>query len=216
MPHLLFPTIRAEELLSLDFSDTYWNSIDLISTAHFSTALEEMLQGRVGVGGYFEDRVIYRRSPHFSGEESRSIHLGLDVWTPAGTPLHAPLDGVIHSMANNAHFGDYGPTLIVEHTLSTPRYGFSAGTLYTLYGHLSVPSLAKWHPGDRVQAGELLAWVGPAPENGDWPPHLHFQVMTDMLGKSGDFPGVCTPNDKAFYQKICLDPWPLTGWEREI
>lgn len=211
----LFPSISSQDLFQLDFTaqNLYWKTVDLVSTTQFQIAIDHLLQGRVGVGGYFEPRVIYQRSAHFSGEEDRSIHLGLDVWTPALTPIHAPLSGKVHSLADNAHFGDYGPTLILEHPVleSIPSYP-GVNKLYTLYGHLSRTSLARWKAGDEVQAGELLAWVGPAPENGDWPPHLHFQVMTEMLGKTGDFPGVCSRSEMSFYQAICLDPWPLTGW----
>lgn len=214
MLHPLFPTIGPKELFPLDFTakNPFWETVDLVSTETFQTALNSVLEGRVGIGGYLEPRVIYQRSAHFSGEHARSIHLGLDVWTSPGTAIHAPLAGRIHSMADNAHFGDYGPTLILEHSLAEPLPPYPAGTLYTLYGHLSRTSLEKWQIGDTIQAGELLAWVGPAPENGDWPPHLHVQVMTDMLGKQGDFPGVCSPNELSFYQSICLNPWPLTGW----
>ena len=157
------------------------------------------------MGGYNEHRVIYRRSPHFqqvaetSQTGPREIHLGIDLWAEAGMPVLAPLDGVVHSFQNNAGFGDYGPTIILEHRID-------GKPLYSLYGHLSLASLEGLYEGKVYRAGDPLAALGPYPENGDWPPHLHFQLMTDLLGRRGDFRGVCAVADRAFFLSICPDP----------
>jgi murein DD-endopeptidase MepM/ murein hydrolase activator NlpD len=45
--------------------------------------------------------------------EERNIHIGLDLWIKAGTPILSALDGKIHSFIS-AGFGDYGPTIILE------------------------------------------------------------------------------------------------------
>ncbi|AKQ44904.1 peptidase M23 [Rufibacter radiotolerans] len=181
---------------------------DLRDTAAFEQLVQHMLEAKnatVGVGGYFENRVIYRRSEHFDNTaESRSLHLGVDIWAPAGIPIYSPLAGKVHSFQDNANFGDYGPTIILQHELEGLEF-------FTLYGHLSRISLDGLFAGKQVAAGEQIATMGPYPENGDWPPHLHFQVMTDLLGKSGDFPGVCAPSEEGFYRKICLDPNLLLG-----
>ncbi|MDQ3291180.1 MAG: peptidoglycan DD-metalloendopeptidase family protein [Bacteroidota bacterium] len=175
----------------------------LKNTAEFELLINELLQlqsATVGVGGFLEDRVIYRRSALFTENQSnRSIHLGVDIWAQAGTPVLAPLDGIVHSFADNAHFGDYGPTIILQHSLE--GYIF-----YTLYGHFSRCSLVNLEVGQQIKKGQEFSTFGPYPENGDWPPHLHFQLITDMQGLSGDFPGVCSPKDKATYELICLDP----------
>ena len=55
-------------------------------------------------------------------------------------------------------------------------------------------------------AFDEYAHVGPFPENGDWPPHLHFQLMWDLMGNFGDFPGVCSKRDMDTYQANCPDP----------
>jgi murein DD-endopeptidase MepM/ murein hydrolase activator NlpD len=77
---------------------------------------------------------------------------------------------------------------------------------YTLYGHLSRSFLAGLTPGQSLVAGEAFAQVGPYPENGDWPPHLHFQLMTDLQGRCGDFSGVCSRQQQQAYALICPDP----------
>ncbi|MBU8892257.1 MAG: peptidoglycan DD-metalloendopeptidase family protein [Bacteroidales bacterium] len=155
---------------------------------------------KVGVGGYFEDRLIYKRSKHFDNEgEPRSIHLGIDIWIEAGTPIYSPLPGVIHSFKNNDAFGDYGPTLVLEHLIEGVIF-------YTLYGHLSLDSIQNKEKGQQLRRGDLIAKIGNENVNGNWPPHLHFQVITEMLGNEGDFPGVAPPSAKEYFYKLCVDP----------
>ena len=113
--------------------------------------------------------------------------------------MTAPLDATVHSLAFNDHYGDYGPTVIFTHELSGIIF-------FTLYGHLSLTSLEGLHEGKTVQTGEHFAAIGPYPENGDWPPHLHFQVIGDMGSYRGDFPGVCNAADRDYYLNLCPDP----------
>jgi len=153
----------------------------------------------MGVGGYGEDRVLYRSKLFESGGEARSIHLAVDLWVPADTEVYTPLAGQVHSFQDNNNYLDYGPTIILEHKLGEQVF-------YTLYGHLSRPSLVGLQVGRHFDAGERIGWIGQASENGTWPPHLHFQVITDMLGKRGDFPGVAKPSESAEYLELCPDP----------
>ncbi|MFD2571725.1 peptidase M23 [Spirosoma soli] len=209
---------RKEPYLILDFSSSNPDlaTLDLTNTATFADYVVNQLKlsgARVGVGGYNEHRVIYRRSEHFQQmTEPREIHLGIDLWADAGTPVFAPLDGVVHSFQDNANFGDYGPTIILEHYVESsaagkPRPGLAAfHPLYSLYGHLTRESLNGLYEGKEFKAGQKIAEIGPYPENGDWPPHLHFQLMTDMLGLKGDFPGVCSLADRAKFLAICPNP----------
>ncbi len=177
---------------------------DLSETIDFSNfVFDEMLSGSAfnGIGGYGEDRVIYRHRKHFTSdnEKPRSIHLGVDIWAEAGTPLYAPTDATVHSFAFNDHYGDYGPTIILAHELGPI-------TFFTLYGHLSLNSLEGLFEGKSIAAGERFAAIGPYPENGDWPPHLHFQLIRDIGNHKGDFPGVCNAADRDYYLDLCPDP----------
>lgn len=154
----------------------------------------------VGIGGYNEKRGWYARGEQFSqGEEIRSIHLGVDIWAPAETPVFAPYDATIHSLQDNALFGDYGPTIILTHTVSGQSF-------HTLYGHLSRESLHNKAPGMTIQRGEELGRFGAPPINGDWPPHLHFQIIIDMLDKRGDYPGVAAESQREYFLALCPDP----------
>jgi peptidoglycan LD-endopeptidase LytH len=192
--------------LTLDFSASSpaLTALDLTNIDAFNAYVFQQLSAAgavVGVGGYNEDRVVYRNSPHFTPthDEPRTVHLGIDFWAEAGTPVFAPVGGVVHSFQDNARYGDYGPTIILEHaTEGFPRY--------SLYGHLSRTSLVGLREGQPFRAGERLAELGTYPENGDWPPHLHFQLMHDMLGLRGDFPGVCRASERTQWLARCPDP----------
>lgn len=154
----------------------------------------------VGVGSYAEDRVVYRHRSLFNGaEENRSVHLGIDLFVDPRTRISTPLRAEVHSFANNQSLGDYGPTIILRHE---PE----GVTFFTLYGHLSLRSLRGMHPGRRFAAGEVIGRVGESQENGGWPPHLHFQVITDMGQWRGDFPGVAAPSELKKYLELCPDP----------
>ncbi len=178
----------------------------LHDTAAFDQLVQAMLaeqHAQTGLGGYLENRVIYRRSPHFDSAaqnaQPRALHLGLDLWVPAGTAVAAPLAGRVHSFRDNDNFGDYGPTIILEHELGAQRF-------FSLYGHLRRADLRGLAVGQVVAAGQVFAHVGPYPENGDWPPHLHLQLIRDMQGRFGDFPGVALVSERAYWAALCPDP----------
>ncbi|MDZ7647032.1 MAG: peptidoglycan DD-metalloendopeptidase family protein [Cytophagales bacterium] len=121
--------------------------------------------------------------------------------------VYAIWEGVIHSLSNNSADRDYGPTLIIEHRIAKDF------TFYTLYGHLSEASLQDKIVGKKIEKGEILATIGDLSENGGWTPHLHFQVILDMLGKKGDFPGACNYEQITLWKGICPDPWLLLTGE---
>ncbi|MEQ8475140.1 peptidoglycan DD-metalloendopeptidase family protein [Fulvivirga sp.] len=152
----------------------------------------------VGVGGYGEDRFIYSRSEVFGGEESRSIHLGIDVWAAVGTAVYTPLDGTVHSFANNNQHGDYGPTIILGHQLENVKF-------YTLYGHLNTECLNDLFVGKKLKKGDHIANFGTYEENVHWPPHLHFQIIHEIGDYSGDYPGVAKPSEKEKWLKNSPD-----------
>ncbi len=155
---------------------------------------------RYGIGGYMENRTIYARSSHFdTADEPRRLHLGVDIWGQAGTPVYSPLAGEVCSFNDNDNFGDYGPTIILQHDLN-------GLTLYSLYGHLNRESLIGLSVGQPVTLNQKIAEFGTIEENGHWPPHLHFQLMFDMEGKTGDYPGVCRLSEKGKYLKNIPDP----------
>lgn len=158
-------------------------------------------KANVAYGGYLEVRNIYKRSTYFNSlaEAERNIHLGMDLWCKDGTSIHSPLEGTVHSFKNNKNHGDYGPTIILKHTISGVEF-------YTLYGHLSLDSIKNLEVGKFVERGEKIANLGDATVNGDYPPHLHFQIIKDIQNFVGDYPGVCSRANLDFYSNNCPDP----------
>jgi peptidoglycan LD-endopeptidase LytH len=128
----------------------------------------------------------------------------MDIWGPAGTPVYAPLAATVHSFGFNDAYGDYGATLILQHELD--GYLF-----HTLYGHLSLASIQDKQEGQEIEAGQWIAAFGAPEENGQWPPHLHFQVVRDMQGFKGDYPGVCKFSEREKYLANCPDADLLLG-----
>ncbi|MBI2578207.1 MAG: peptidoglycan DD-metalloendopeptidase family protein [Candidatus Aenigmarchaeota archaeon] len=193
--------LNKEKIFVFDFTEDNeeLRKIDIRSAEEFDRCVKETLRlnnAAVGIGRYNEDRTIYRHSSLFA---ERTIHLGIDVILPAGTKIFSPLDAAVHSFHNNRGHGDYGPTIILQHELG--------GTVfYTLYGHLSEESLEGRKEGQEIQMGEAIGEIGNFSVNGQWFEHLHFQVIADMHGMKGDFPGVASIEQREKYLKLCPDP----------
>ncbi len=151
-------------------------------------------------GRYAEPRDLYK-SEHFTGgEDSRTVHMGLDLFCSAGTPIAAPLDGAVEITADNARELDYGPLLVLRH--EDP----DGEMFFTLYGHLGPEVLAELEVGQAVSAGQPIATVGAPPGNGNWPPHLHFQLILDLKNLGADFPGVASASEQEYW--LGLSPSP--------
>ncbi len=172
----------------------------------FTTYITEKLLSRkalYGIGGYDEHRTVYSNSKVFDadmpGNEPRRLHLGTDIWGKPYTKVMAPLDGIVHSFANNNSPGDYGATIILSHILEGQNF-------FTLYGHLSLNSIKNIQEGDRIIKGDVFAEFGIPAENGHWPPHLHFQLINDIGNCKGDYPGVCRYSEKKLYLTNSPDP----------
>ncbi|MBI1340139.1 peptidoglycan DD-metalloendopeptidase family protein [bacterium] len=161
----------------------------------------------IAAGGYDEDRSDYTsdRFRSQNGRESRTVHLGLDLFAAQGVAVFCPLAGRVHSFRDNRGDGDYGPTLILEHALA------GGERFHSLYGHLSRDSLNKMARGGRFETGDVLGTLGAREENGGWAPHLHVQLILDIGDWQGDFPGVFTRSERDRWRAICPDPAPFLG-----
>jgi len=143
-------------------------------------------------------------SPTGGQGASRTIHLGIDIWGVADTPVYAPMQATVHSFNFNNAFGDYGTTIILQHTIEDFYF-------HTLYGHLSLKSIENLKQGETIEKGQWIGSFGEAEENGHWPPHLHFQIVIDMQGMKGDYPGVCAFAEREKYLSNCPDPDLILG-----
>ncbi len=199
---------KNEKIISLDFSKS---NTTLTSTVYnnilfFSDYVSNQLinnNAKFGIGGYLELRDLYKRSELFNSNQSinepRKLHLGLDIWGEANSPIFAFINSTVHSFANNNQMGDYGATIILQHKIES--YNF-----YTLYGHLSLKNIKNLNMGKQIKKGECFAHFGESEENGYWPPHLHFQIILDLEGYRGDYTGVCALSDQEKYASNCPNP----------
>lgn len=208
--HDLFPSLNFTETLAPDLS------IGSLFLGNFSTfehldAFEyRMLQlqrkhpNALLAGGYLEARPVYTtdafKIQSNNGPEYRTYHLGTDYWLPEQTAIHAICDGEIVCSIDTAIDKDYGPMLIIKHSIHKELF------FYTLYGHLSKESLLNKKPGTQIKKGERIAFIGNSNENGNWPPHLHFQIILDLIGYESNFPGVCTYTQLKVWSALCPDP----------
>lgn len=233
--------------LEMDFTERNKQVFELLGkvpelSKHVFDLIEQAGCG-IGIGKYDEDRTIYSQSTLFnsdlaaasaastsssalstttnSDDKRRTIHLGIDVFVQSETQIFAPFDSVVHSFQNNANDGDYGPTIILSHQIE--RSGLTL-SFYTLYGHLSLESIQNLQIGQCISQGTPFCRVGDYPINGNWPAHLHFQIIAPDQPKSsakdekqqllrpildkwqGDFPGVASKLERQYYLDICPDP----------
>jgi peptidoglycan LD-endopeptidase LytH len=205
--HPVVPFEKKDRLLLLDFTErnNELNAEILENTNLFIKYINSKLEAagaRYGIGGYNEHRTVYSRGKIFDspdGGEARRLHLGIDIWGKPYTKVMAPFDGIVHSFAFNNAFGDYGATIILTHNLD-------GASFHTLYGHLSLNSLKNMQEGDRIRKGDVFTEFGIPFENGQWPPHLHFQIVINMDRGKGDYPGVCRFSEKESYLSNSPDP----------
>ncbi|MDX1410536.1 MAG: aminotransferase class III-fold pyridoxal phosphate-dependent enzyme [Nitrospirales bacterium] len=204
------PATRSGDVIVFDRSPGSSEFIEVPDPTDTSLATSVMLRKMaeagvsVGVGRYNEANRAYTASAYRQRgdevERSRTIHLGTDLFMRAGSTVFAPLEGIVHSFQNNNQIHDYGPTIILQHAVEGDL------EFYTLYGHLSLESLKNLSVGMPLKKGDRIGTIGDPSINGQWPPHLHFQIITDLLNYSGDFPGVCAPVNHSLWLSLCPDP----------
>ncbi|MFZ1748694.1 MAG: aminotransferase class III-fold pyridoxal phosphate-dependent enzyme [Saprospiraceae bacterium] len=205
----LFPTLNECGLICPDMSiDSTLVGLkeDYTDDDHFEYLLKKWNKNNpntIPANGYLEVRPFYStdafRKEGNNGPEYRTVHLGVDFWVNGHTPLHTPITGEIYSVFDNDQYKDYGPTIIIRHEQKNIQF-------YTLYGHLSKSTLHTVYKGQRVKKGDLIGYIGNSHENGHWAPHLHFQIILDLMGFEHDFPGVAFPKERDIWSSICPDP----------
>ena len=190
--------------ISISKENLALQSFDISSSKEWQAYMSKYLaehNAKVAYGGYLEERNIYDRSGYFNAPKTaqRNIHLGIDLWAKENTKVLAVLEGTVHSFQNNQNYGDYGPTIILEHHIQDQQF-------FTLYGHLSLESIENLSVGTTFQKGECLGFLGDAAVNGDYAPHLHFQIIIDIENNFGDYPGVSSKSKLDFYENNCPNP----------
>jgi 4-aminobutyrate aminotransferase-like enzyme len=79
-----------------------------------------------------------------------------------------------------------------------------------LYGHLARAGVEALSSGDLIEAGQMFAVLGDRHENGDWPPHVHVQLLVEDVSPPGDTPqGSVAPGEFAARSALCPCPAAL-------
>lgn len=187
-----------------------WGSMDFHPVVHLPDEYEvrDFTSGdyspskyEFDIGRYDELRPGMYSTELFAGE--RFLHVGIDIGGPVGTPCMAFMDGEISHFGYNPAAGDYGNVVITRHEIG-------GVPVWALYGHLDAASIeGKW-VGQKVNAGEVIAWFGAFDENGGWDPHLHFQLSL-VEPETHDLPGVVAPEDRMNALAIYPDPRNVLG-----
>ena len=164
---------------------------------------------KAGIGRYNEARMLYTSPLFVRGNvptaEHRAVHIGIDLFAETGAAVHAPIAGKVFAFSNNDAPQDYGPVVILEHTTDKGE------PFYTLFGHLSPDSLEGLYAGKPIACGERFGRIGAADVNGGWTPHLHFQIITDLLDMGCDFPGVVRAGERSLWTEFSPDPNLVIG-----
>lgn len=205
----LFPDQKKQDAIHLDLSvSSLWieNEAAFNDLTYFQYKIERLQEAhpnKIIAGGYLEPRPLYTSEdydiPSDQGPISRCVHLGVDFWLPSKTPVHALLDGTVVMALDRKGEKEYGGFVILEHR-------FSNDSFYTLYGHLDPASIAAHKVGDALKKDALIGKLGSKENNGNWAPHLHFQILLDLLNYTEDFPGVQTYQSQELWADLCPDP----------
>ena len=190
--------------IDLSVSNLELSQIDLKNPIDFETFIENHLsknKAKVAFGGYNEVRNLYKKTSLFNDEQAdeRNIHIGIDLWIKARTPVLAALEGTVYGFDYNTGAGNYGPTIILKHNIENQ-------TFYTLYGHLSLESIEGLEIESPFKKGQQLATLGEPAVNGGYSPHLHFQIIKNIGENFSDYPGVCNQKDLEYYLENCPNP----------
>jgi murein DD-endopeptidase MepM/ murein hydrolase activator NlpD len=101
-------------------------------------------------------------------------HEGIDIFAPLGTPVLAATDGVVARSTTNRLGGNV-------------VWLWSSRGLNTYYAHLDRHAVV---PGDRLEAGAVVGYVGTTGNARGGAPHLHFGIYTPN-GTVDPLPFVC-------------------------
>jgi murein DD-endopeptidase MepM/ murein hydrolase activator NlpD len=114
------------------------------------------------------------------------LHAGFDFKAGGGTPILAPLDGVVAWKATDAQprgTSGFGNMIALRHDVAIPGL---PNPFWTSYNHMRAPSALE--VGQTVRKGDLIGYVGNT-TNGQFAgmgPHLHFEVRRRNYPSSYD------------------------------
>ena len=92
-----------------------------------------------------------------------TMHTGIDIGVPTGTPVHAGNDGIVYFSGWNG--GGYGYLVMIDHGV------LNGQNIVTMYAHNSALAVSA---GTVVHRGDIIAYAGSTGNSTG--PHVHFEV----------------------------------------
>ena len=166
----------------------------------------------LGIGPWGEERSVYAGpmfESRFINGTRRTRHLGLDLFMPAGTKLFAPIAAIVKEVVIEEDPLGYGCLIKLEH------HPEGCPPFATLWGHLAHEAVTRLRPGDKLEAGDLIAEMGAPLENGGWAPHLHLQLSVDIALSAQAILGVGEERFLPVWAELFPDASVLAGLPRE-
>jgi Peptidase family M23 len=118
-------------------------------------------------GGYLEDRRRLLAGSYLEAT-GNFLHLGVDVHVPAGTPVVAGVPATVLLVDDDQDpDGGWGPRVFLRRSRPDDE-------MVGLFAHLRAPRCAA---GEELGPADVFAEIGGPPDNGNWHPHLHLQLM---------------------------------------
>ena len=155
------------------------------------------------IGRYDEVRLLQARAN--PAGPPPALHLGLDLFVPAGTHVYAPFDGTVFALTSEGAPVANSPAVLLRHESAAGH------TFCTRFGGLSVAAVAALRPGQPVRRGEPFAAVGPRRSGDPLPPHLHLQLIADDLDLGAAFPSFVSASGRDFWRQLSPDPNLILG-----
>ena len=174
-------------------------------------AIAEQDGVELGIGPWGEERPVYSSDAFqsvFAPDQRRSLHLGLDLFAPAGSNVRTPLDGIVVDLFETDVPLDYGHAVLLRHAPDGLVF-------YSLWGHLSAQTVRDRRIGDRLRAGDVIGQLGDTHENGNWQPHVHIQLITYEPERAADVIGAGEGSYREVWRDLFPDPMHFVGLPHE-
>jgi 4-aminobutyrate aminotransferase-like enzyme/Ser/Thr protein kinase RdoA (MazF antagonist) len=165
----------------------------------------------LGIGPWGEERPVYSSDAFrsvFAPDQRRSLHLGLDLFAPAGSNVRTPLDGIVVDLLETDVPLDYGHAVLLRHEPGNLVF-------HSLWGHLSAQTVRDRRMGERLSAGDVVGQLGGPHENGNWQPHVHIQLITYEPERAADVIGAGEARYREVWEEIFPDPLAFAGLPAE-